>query len=110
MKNFIPNIDDANIRIAQLERELGLKPSRIIDEVDAANERIEELELEAQLAQEDSRRSTKPAAPHQSTKGLSGIRRAIAANGGTVVPTHKDEGMPKGGGLARAIAANKPAR
>ena len=102
MTPFVPNIDDANIRIMQLETQLGREASPFTPSVDAANERIGELEIELATRQ--------PAAgPATSSAGqsLPGIRRAVAANGGGVIaPNSSTKPLVKGAGLARAIAAN----
>ena len=106
MTPFVPNIDDANIRIMQLETQLGRETSPFIPGVDAANERIGELEIELATRQP----AAGPAASSATSSAgqpQSGIRRAIAANGGGVIARNSStEPLVKGAGLARAIAAN----
>lgn len=106
MHEFIPNIDDANVRITQLEKELNLAPSGFIPNIDEANARIKELE--AQKAAQPAGRKSVPATGQPATvqPGLTGLRRAIAANGGGVLPRYSAEPSKSGAGLARAIAAN----
>jgi hypothetical protein len=104
MHEFIPNIDDANVRITHLEKELGLAQSEFIPNIDEANARIKELE---------ARKAALPAGsksmPVTGRAGLqlTGLRRAIAANGGGVQPRYNAEPSKPGLGLARAIAANQ---
>lgn len=117
MKSFIPNIDDANIRIMQLETKLGLKAGGFIDHFDDAHQRVEELEIEERSRRPAAGQPTSSAgqpatsAGHSAVQsagyGLSGIRRAIAGNGGGIIPPNSStKPLVRGAGLARAIAAN----
>lgn len=110
MTPFVPNIDDANIRIMQLETQLGREASPFIPGVDAANERIGELEIELATRKPAAGPATSSAgqsAASSADQSLPGIRRAVAANGGGLIaPNSSTQPLVKGAGLARAIAAN----
>lgn len=103
MKDFIPNLDDANTRIRQLETKHGLPHGEFIEFIEQANDRIEELErltLPSPTTKTQAPTQTAAPAPIVAT----GIARAIAANSG-VATKREPSGIPLFG-LQRAIAAN----
>ena len=77
-----------------------------MDTIDEANQRIEDLEIElAKLPPKQGSSATWPNMP--AGQNVTGIRRAIAANGGGVIPRYgMTTELKQGDGLGRAIAAN----
>jgi hypothetical protein len=115
MKTFIPNPDDADTQIRLLETKLGLTHGPFIENIDDANIRVEQLEAQYEAAfgkrpvvglivsVEPSTATTTATEEGRPPAKLTGIDRALAASQG--IKTQVDAPKPKLFGIARAMAA-----
>lgn len=114
MKTFIPNTDEAHTQIRLLETKLNLRHGPFIENIDDANIRIEQLELQyeaafgkrpvvAPILSAESKATTATTAERTPPAHLTGIDRAFAASQG--IKTQVDAPKTKLFGLARAMAA-----